>query len=91
MQTITFTKLGFNTMNTDQQIYIIGNAIQKTWESAQKKNTRKAWDRVYSTLRGMWLLGLWGEDYTIEAYTNMLMGIAQDNRTAAQLARYSKE
>jgi hypothetical protein len=61
----------------------IGNALQNTWASAQQKNTWDGWNEAYLTIRGMWLMclhgGMVGE--TAWEYTDMLMQIAQINRT----------
>ena len=63
----------------------IGRALKNSWKAALSENTWDAWNKAYITIKGMWLLGLFSDEFELEEYTNMLMQVCQLNRTQAQL------
>jgi hypothetical protein len=61
----------------------IGRALVRAWNKATIQNTWESWNECYQIVRGMWLLGLYSDEFELEEYANMLMLVSNQFRLAA--------
>ena len=63
----------------------IGRALTRAWEKGQEIDTWESWNEVYTLVRGIWLMGLFSDEFELEEYADMLMQVARNHRLQARL------